>query len=156
MTKKPSLIPACALIAALSGAMVGTTMLSTPAAAQGMPGGPARQMPNMMQRASHVEGRIAFLKAELKITPEQESLFAGLATAIRADVQDLEKAHQKMTADAPMHPTAVQLLERRVDLATLRVAAEQRFLTAFRPLYASLSAEQKQTADELLAQRGLR
>ena len=156
MMKTPSLIPAFALIAALSGAMVGTTMLPTHAAAQGMPDGSARQMPNRMPRVAHVEGRIAFLKAELKITPEQESLFVAVATAIRTDVQDLAKARLQGAANAPAQPTAVQILERRVDLATLRVAAEQRFLAAFRPLYASLSAEQKQTADELLAQRGLR
>ena len=46
----------------------------------GMGGGPAAMCGRM---TSHVEGRIAFLKAELKITPEQEALWNDYANAVR-------------------------------------------------------------------------
>jgi len=152
MTTKRGLIPTLTLLAALGGAV---TLLPTQAAAQGMPGAPAHAMQHREQRTGHVEGHIAFLKAELKITPAQEALFAGVAAAIRADVQDMEQTSQEETAKAPSHRTAVQALELRSNLTALRARSEERFLTAFRPLYDSLSAEQKQTADELLTRRGM-
>ena len=52
------------------------------------------------------------------------------------------------SGDTP--PNAVQRLEMRAKLATLRAQASQRTLDAFKPLYDSLSDEQKKTADELL------
>jgi len=153
MTKTST--PTLLIAGLLTSIAAGTAMLPSIAAAQVFQDGASHQMSAHQPRPTHVEGHIAFLKAELKITPEQESLFATVAAAIRTDVQDLETSHQQMIAAAPAQPTAVQLLERRTNLARLRVGAEERFLNAFRPLYASLSPDQKQTADELIAQRGL-
>src|SRR5689334_7186581 len=63
----------------------------------GMPGGGAGNMPmmGMMQMmmgqngmAGHVEVRIAFLKAELKITDAQQPLWSAVAEAIRSNAKD--------------------------------------------------------------------
>ena len=38
---------------------------------------------------SHIEGHLAFLKAEIEITPEQESLWNDYANAVRGNAQAL-------------------------------------------------------------------
>jgi len=42
--------------------------------------------------SSHVEGRIAFLKAELKITPAQNAAFGKLAQAMRDNTAEMQKS----------------------------------------------------------------
>ncbi|MGB9152378.1 MAG: Spy/CpxP family protein refolding chaperone [Alphaproteobacteria bacterium] len=100
-------------------------------------------------QGAHVEGHIAFLRAELGITSAQEPLWAPVAEAMREDVRNLQEAESKASQkQAP--DDAVEYLENRVLFANLRAQGEARFLTAFRPLYGSLSQQQKQVADGLL------
>jgi hypothetical protein len=100
-------------------------------------------------QGSHVEGHIAFLKAELGITPAQESMWAPVASAMREDVRNFQEARSK-AKQKQMPENAIEHLENRVVFANLRAQGETRFLNAFRPLYNSLSPQQKQTADDLL------
>jgi protein CpxP len=97
----------------------------------------------------HVEGNIAFLHAELGITPEQEDLWSVVADAMREDVHDMSKA-ERQVARQPQHETAVQYLQNRTMFAQLRAQGEVRFYSAFTPLYNVLSTHQKQVADDLL------
>ncbi len=103
-------------------------------------------------RGGHIEGHIAFLKAELNITPVQETLWGNVAAVMRADVADFEHLRQQGSAKIAARPTAVQHLQERAEYTALRAKSEQRFLDAFRPLYENLSDAQKQVADELLGQ----
>jgi hypothetical protein len=103
--------------------------------------------------ASHIEGHIAFLKTELGITPAQEALWNPVAAAMRADVKEFEVAVQQMASYRTAPPTAVNDLEGRATFSSLRATSERRFLDAFRPLYESLSPEQKQAADNLFINR---
>jgi len=98
----------------------------------------------------HVEGRIAFLKAELKITDAQQPQFDKVAAAMRDNAAAMRQVFESMPGSGDTPPKAVQRLEMRAKLATLRAQASQRTLDAFKPLYDSLSDEQKKTADELL------
>ena len=98
----------------------------------------------------HVEGRIAFLKAELKITDAQQPQFDKVAAAMRDNAAAMRQVFESMPGSGDTPPNAVQRLEMRAKLATLRAQASQRTLDAFKPLYDSLSDEQKKTADELL------
>jgi len=100
-------------------------------------------------QGSHVEGHIAFMKAELGITPEQEMLWGPVASAMREDVKKLQEAERKV-ARKPAPDSALEYLDNRVNFANLRAEGEVRFLNAFRPLYANLSPQQKQIADDLL------
>lgn len=102
------------------------------------------------QFGSHVEGHIAFLKAELGITPAQASLWDVVATAVREDVADFARQTAQDAAKMPTRPTAVESLELRAKYTELRAKGEHRFVDAFRPLYDKLSDGQKQTADALL------
>ena len=99
----------------------------------------------------HVEGHIAFLHAELGITPAQEPQFAALASAMREDVKTMHEAEDRVYGGQNGGPvTAVQYLQDRVTFANLRAQGEARYLDAFKPLYATLSDAQKRMADELM------
>jgi periplasmic protein CpxP/Spy len=96
-----------------------------------------------------VEGRIAFLKTELKITPAQEAQWQSVAAAMRDNSKAL---NQTVAAMRQGHITinAVQRLELREQFAKTRADNTARLLAVFKPLYASLSPEQQQMADQLL------
>ena len=98
-----------------------------------------------------VDGRIAFFKAELKITPEQETQWQPVATALRQNANALDDVinsarQQRGTMDA------VQRLTVREQFDQVRSENDKRLLSAFKPLYASLSPEQQQIANQLLVQ----
>jgi hypothetical protein len=98
-----------------------------------------------------VDGRIAFLKAELKITPAQETQWQQVATAMHENATALDQVittvrQQSGTMDAVQHLTM------REQFAKVRADNEARLLNAFKPLYASLSPEQQQIADALVGE----
>ena len=99
----------------------------------------------------HVEGHIAFLKAELAITDAEAPLWDKVAAAMREDVAQMTAAMAQASPDGQPPQTALAYLETRARLAALRAEGEARFLAAFRPLYEALSAAQRKSADELLA-----
>ena len=51
---------------------------------------------------------------------------------------------------------AIQYLENRASFAALRAQGEERFLTAFQPLYNNLSSKQKKSADEIFDTQHIR
>jgi len=106
----------------------------------------ARMLPSQL-----VDGRIAFLKAELKITPAQETQWQQVATAMHDNANALD---QVITSARAQHGTmdAVQRLTLRGQFAKVRADNDVRLLTAFKPLYASLSPEQQQTANALVGE----
>jgi hypothetical protein len=136
------------------------------AAAPGMPGGamagvgdmPMMGMMRMMGRngmadmsmmAEHVEGRLAFLKTELKITEAQLPLWSAVADAIRANAKGMSAMSEGMmgSTQATALPDKLALREKTM---TAHLEALRKFKAAVDPLYAALSPEQKKTADELL------
>ena len=100
-------------------------------------------------QGAHVEGHIAFLKAELAITPAQEPLWEVVAAAMREDVRNMQEAESRVSHKRRLD-NAIDYLENRASFAALRAQGETRFLTAFQPLYNNLSDHQKQVADGLL------
>lgn len=111
----------------------------------------------------HVDGRIAYLRAELKITPQQESAFKGLETVIRQQAetmkQQMEKHHAEMEkrhAEAKAgdhgipHPTLTEALDHEQEMLTQHAKFLADYRAAAEPLYAALSPEQKAKADFLL------
>lgn len=103
----------------------------------------------------HIEGRIAFLRAELKIKPEQAAAFDRLAETMRAEAAQMQQRHDARQANPPAENEAADIrAERRIQMMKDHLAAQERYLAAFKPLYASLDAEQKKAADELLGRKG--
>lgn len=110
------------------------------------------------QPGRHIEGRIAFLKTELKITEAQTPAFNAFADVLRAHAKEMGERFQKMRADRDKDKpvTAIDRLERRTQMMKTGAEATQKLLDAAKPLYAQLSDEQKKIADELLARGGPR
>ncbi|MCC7046771.1 MAG: Spy/CpxP family protein refolding chaperone [Alphaproteobacteria bacterium] len=128
------------------------------------------------QRADRIDGRLAFLKAELKITPAQESKWQDYEKVLRGQAAERKLASEKMRAEwqakraefrkaadeakakgqpAP-RPTrasvsAVERMERQQKFMKARLDNQEKVLDAFKPLYASLTDDQKKTADQLFA-----
>lgn len=98
----------------------------------------------------HVEGRLAFLKTELKITPAQEPQWTKFADAVRSTAKNAQGAMAPMMQGGAQAPTAPDLLGRYEKTLTSRLETVHALKGAFDPLYASFSNEQKRLADELL------
>jgi hypothetical protein len=96
-----------------------------------------------------VEGRIAFLKAQLKITPAQEAQWQRVEAAMRENAKALD---QTIATGRQNHgdTDAVKRLELREQFAKLGADNDARLLAAFKPLYAGLSPEQQQMANQLV------
>jgi hypothetical protein len=118
----------------------------------GMMGGGMMGMGGMMMSPDHVEGRLAFLKTELKITDAQMPTWNAFAEALRANATTMKEARgtmmQMMQQGAGV--TAPQMLEEHEKHLTLHLEALKRTKAALDPLYAALSDEQKKTADQIL------
>lgn len=124
--------------------------------------GGAREMPQMMQMMrgapmmsgmmpfEHVEGRIAFLKAELAITDAQLPQWTAFANVLRADGTSMREGMGKMI-QAGMPTTAPARSEAMVQMMTIRLAGMKSMVDAEKSLYAVLTDTQKKLADELLA-----
>jgi periplasmic protein CpxP/Spy len=103
-----------------------------------------RMMPGQL-----VEGRIAFLKAQLKITPAQEAQWQQVEAAMRENAKTLDQTITTARQNRS-NMNAVQRLESREQFAKVRVDNDARLVAAFKPLYASLSPEQQQMANQLV------
>src|SRR6266851_109932 len=80
---------------------------------------------------------------------------AGLGTLPARDAAaQATTATQQMRGNRDQPQNAVERLEARSQFASLRAQGSQRFLDAFKPLYASLTDDQKKAADEMLARHG--
>jgi periplasmic protein CpxP/Spy len=101
-----------------------------------------------------VDGRIAFLKAELKITPAQDAQWQQLAAVMRQNAQSLDQAIANARRHRDAEANAVERLEIRGEFAKIRAENQARLLTAFKPLYASLSPTQQQVANALMSSHG--
>ena len=105
-------------------------------------------MGGMGMMAQHAEGRIAFLKAELKISDAQLPLWNAVAEAIRADAKTGMGMMDGMgMAQGGKLPERVAARE---TMMAAHLEALRKFKSAVDPLYAALSDEQKKIADETL------
>src|SRR5215831_9598730 len=145
-----------------------------PAAAAPAPGGPggamtgASDMPMMgMMRMmmgrdgmagmsmmgampSHVEGQLAFLKTELKITDAQLPLWNAVVDAIRANAKSMGEMMSGGMMGSAQTATLPDKLALSEKMMTAHLEALRKFTAAVDPFYTALSDEQKKTADELL------
>jgi hypothetical protein len=111
-------------------------------------GGPAGMMPG--GTPSNMEGHIAFLKAELKITEPQLKAWDGFADALRTNAKTLAAAPNPMMGAMNPKLSAGARLEQEEKLFTLQLEALKRSRAALEALSAVLSDEQKKRLDELI------
>lgn len=98
----------------------------------------------------HVEGRLAFLKTELKITPAQEPQWTKFADVVRSTAKNAQTAKPPMMQGGMKPSTTPDRLGHYEKTLVARLEAVRALKAAVDPLYASLSDDQKKVADELL------
>jgi LTXXQ motif family protein len=104
-------------------------------------------------RPSHIEGRIAYLQAELHITAEQMPLWNAVADVLRQNDQASRAAWAALRDNADDEVGAVDRLTQMQKMAASRADNLGKLLAAVKPLYEAMSVDQKKSADELLASR---
>jgi protein CpxP len=93
-----------------------------------------------------VEQRITTLKTALKITPDQESKWDGVAKAMRENAASMDKlVQEKQGKMANMN--AVDDLKTYQEFSQANLDGLKNLSTAFKTLYDSMPADQKKIAD---------
>ncbi len=113
-----------------------------------------RNMMTMMSAQSgmmvaHVEGRIAELKTELKITDAQMPQWNRFAEALRGTAKSMNEMHQEMMQSRGTK-TLPERLAVREKVLTAHLTSVKALQEALQPLYAALSDEQKKIADRIM------
>ena len=103
----------------------------------------------MLMMAKHIEGRLAFLKTELKITDAQLPLWNAFAQAMRDDASTMQAMPYPMMEMNKAATLFDKLAERETILAA-RLEAVRKLKAAADPLYAALTVDQKKTADDIM------
>lgn len=112
--------------------------------------GPMGPMAQMMS-PEHVEGRIAFLRTELKVTPAQEPLWEAVAETLREGA----RASEPMMQQRATAQTLLSALEGRERALSARLESVRRLRAVVEPFYAALTEMQKATADKLIEGMGM-
>jgi protein CpxP len=139
-------------IASLTGAALLAGSLS-PAAAQS----PVGQKPPAAEAATSskpetVEQRIATLKTALKITPDQESKWNGVAQAMRDNASKMEKLVADKRKIPPEQMTAIDDLKTYQEFTQVRLDGLKHLTSAFKSLYDAMTPDQKKNADQVFQQ----
>jgi hypothetical protein len=160
MSKFRPLLAATLVAATLGGAAVVAApavfaQATPPAADQTMPPKPLHQRAERPAPGQFIEGRIAFLRTELKLTPQQQPLFDKLADEMRATAKAMTDRRAAMQTADHRPLSSLERLERRSAMMKVAAADSDRFLTAYKPFYESLTDAQKKTADQLFSRFGM-
>jgi hypothetical protein len=130
---------------------------------QGMGGG---MMAGMMGRhgnmMAHVDGRIAFIKAELGITDAQKPAWDEFEKAMRAHFSQMQEMHKtmmskmqgKMSGENPKPMPVTEMLATRIAMMESHLAEMKTMQAAVEKLYSTLDAKQKEKADQMVSGMG--
>jgi hypothetical protein len=108
------------------------------------------------QAIEYSEGRIAFLKAELKITDAQSKAWDAFAAALRENVAKLTEAYKAPDREAMDKMSPGERLGWFEKAVAARLDAVKRARAAIEPLYAALGDDQKKTFDRFIPTGGMR
>jgi len=116
------------------------------------------------QPTEQVEARLAYIRTALKITDTQQPQWNAFADSMRQRAKAHEEkmrewrekmmqTHNEMAQNKHehRHPSVIERMERMQKMHADAVAQINDQLAAVKPLYESLSAEQKKVADLVLA-----
>ena len=103
--------------------------------------------------STFAEGRIAFIKAELAITEAQRDVWEAYATALRKNLESMQQMRATMMgATRPTSP--VERLDLHISTMESRLQALKGVKPALAALYATLSEDQKKSAEGVLTGMG--
>ena len=100
--------------------------------------------------AEHVEGRLAFLKTELKITDAQLPLWNDFAQVVRDNAKAMGTMMQGGMMGMSQSAKLPDKLAMREKMMTVHLDALRKLKAAVDPLYAAFTDEQKKAADQLM------
>ena len=105
-----------------------------------------------MATIDRIEGRIAFLRAELRITDAQAQAWNAFADALRSNAKKLGEVRASLqpAGGQQQAPALAGRLDAQERWLSARLEGTRAIKAAFTPLYGALSNDQKKTADELL------
>src|SRR5262245_53972913 len=105
-----------------------------------------------METIDHVEGRIAFLRTELKITDAQQPAWNAFADALRTNAKTLGALRSSMMSQPGAgSQSLVDRLAIQEKWLAARLEGTRAMKSALTNLVATFSDDQKKGADELLA-----
>ena len=132
----------------------GMSMMNMMAGMMKMMGGGQMGMGGMdmagMGMTERVEGRIAFLRAELQITDAQAKLWDAYAGALRDNAKRLKESAGGMMMGM-QDPALLAQLDAQEKMLSARLEGIKAMKASLTRLYEALTEEQRKTADELLA-----
>jgi Spy/CpxP family protein refolding chaperone len=115
-----------------------------PGAGRGGPGG-------WSNPAAAVEGHLAALKVELKITPDQATAWQAFTAKARQQAETMPARRAQMFAQmSATNQTAPERLAQRTEFAKQHIAGMETMSAAVKDLYGVLTPEQKAIADQQL------
>lgn len=131
--------------------------------AQGMPMGAGQGMMcpmmgqdgmmGMADMASHIDGHLAFIKAELKITPAQEEAWKGFADVLRASATSMTQMQGMPMGTPGAAQTVSQALDQKERLLATRLDSSKKLRVAWTKLDAALTPDQRKAAEGILIPR---
>jgi LTXXQ motif family protein len=133
------------------GSMIGSGMMGNGGMGPWMMGGsrPSARMCGMM--TAHIDGRLAYLKTELKITDAQNSLWNAYADAARDNAQGMSgRCTAMMTTTGATGLSLPDRLDQHEQFMAAQLEAMRTMNKALKPLFAALSDSQQQTANQFL------
>ena len=98
---------------------------------------------------THMEGRLAFLKAELRINDAQTAKWTDFVDAVRAAAKQVQLPCAD-AARAGTSPSSLERIETAGKLLSARADALKAVASNGRALYASMTDDQKTVADDLM------
>jgi len=104
----------------------------------------------MPSGAEHIEGRLAFIKAELKITDAQAQQWNAFAEAVRGNSGSMAEMRKSMMGGQGAPATLPERLAREDKLVTAHLAALKKTEEAVLQLYSVLTDDQKKVADGIV------
>lgn len=110
-------------------------------------------MMGMADMANHIDGHLAFIKAELKITPVQEEAWKGFADVLRASATSMTKMQGVPMASPGATQTVSQAFDQKERLLATRLDNSKKLRTAWTKLDATLTPEQRKAAEGILIPR---
>ncbi len=140
--------------------LMGTTMLASPlvAYAADAPVQGAQKSSTAKAATSTkgetVEARITKLRADLKITADEQSKWDGVAQAMRDNAASMEKLVATKRSQDPKKLTAVDDLRNYQEFAQTHLSGLEHLTSAFKTLYDSMPDAQKQNADKVFMSYG--
>jgi hypothetical protein len=146
---------------ALSAVVLAAGIAAAPLAF-GQPAAPAASETTQSQRArplpsERIEARLAYAKAALKITPAQEARWNALADVLRRQATAMDQqVTRRRTENRDQPVSAIERLTRRQTMMAEAASRLNEVLDAAKPLYATLTDDQKKEADALLSHGGPR